>query len=192
MAIIKHTNPCGYATGASLDEAFEQAWAGDPVSSFGSVIAVTQPVDLKTAERLKGRFVEALIAPDFAPDALDFLKNKSKDIRLLKLHKPMAKAQPGLALRQVNGGMLAQDRDVNSEERWVVPTEQSFPEEKRGLADFGIRVCKHVKSNAIVIVREYKPGCYALLGMGCGQPNRVDALRKLAVVRAQENIGQLF
>ena len=192
VAIIKHTNPCGYATGASLDEAFEQAWAGDPVSSFGSVIAVTQPVDLKTAERLKGRFVEALIAPDFAPDALDFLKNKSKDIRLLKLHKPMAKAQPGLALRQVNGGMLAQDRDVNSEERWVVPTEQSFPEEKRGLADFGIRVCKHVKSNAIVIVREYKPGCYALLGMGCGQPNRVDALRKLAVVRAQENIGQLF
>jgi len=130
-AIIKHTNPCGYATGETLTEALEAAWAGDPVSSFGSVIAVTMPVDLATAEVLKGRFVEALIAPDFAPDALEFLKNKSKDIRLLKLHRPMIPAFEGKSLRQVGGGMLVQDRDVGEDERWVVPTEQLFPEEKR-------------------------------------------------------------
>ena len=188
VAIIKHTNPCGYATGETLAEALEAAWAGDPVSSFGSVIAVTMPVDLATAQALKGRFVEALIAPDFTPDALEFLKSKSKDIRLLKLHRPMTPAFEGKALRQVGGGMLIQDRDVGEEERWVVPTEQAFPEEKRPLAEFGIKVCKHVKSNAIVIVREYKSGQFSLLGMGAGQPNRVDSLKKLAVGRARENI----
>ena len=191
-AIIKHTNPCGCATGATLAEALEAAWGGDPVSSYGSVIAVTMPVDLATAEVLKGRFVEALIAPDFMPDALEFLKSKSKDIRLLKLHRPMTLAFEGKVLRQVGGGMLVQDRDVGEEERWVVPTEQSFPEEKRPLAEFGIKVCKHVKSNAIVIVREYKPGQFSLLGMGAGQPNRVDSLKKLAVARARENIRLLM
>lgn len=191
-AVIKHTNPCGYATGATLAEALEAAWAGDPVSSFGSVIAVTMPVDHATAEVLKGRFVEALIAPDFTPDALEFLKSKSKDIRLLKLHRPMTPAFEGRTLRQVGGGMLIQNRDVGEEERWVIPTEQAFPEEKRPLADFGIKVCKHVKSNAIVIVREYKPGQFSLLGMGAGQPNRVDSLKKLAVARARENIRHLM
>jgi len=188
-AIIKHTNPCGYATGATLAEALEAAWAGDTVSSFGSVIAVTVKVDLAAAEVLKGRFVEALIAPEFAPDALEFLKSKSKDIRLLKLHKPVATALPGKMIRQVNGGLLLQDRDADEPEQWSVPTEQSFPEEKRAVALFGIKACKHVKSNAIVIVREYKPKCYSLLGMGAGQPNRVDSLRKLAVSKARENIG---
>lgn len=190
-AIIKHTNPCGFATGATLAEALEAAWAGDPVSSFGSVIALTTPVDRATAEVLKGRFVEALIAPDFTADALEFLESKSKDIRLLKLHRPMTPAFEGKALRQVNGGMLVQDRDVGEAENWSVPTEQSFPEEKRPLSEFGIKVCKHVKSNAIVIVREYKPGQFALLGMGAGQPNRVDSLKKLAVARARENIQLL-
>ena len=192
VAIIKHTNPCGYATGVTLAEALAAAWAGDPVSAFGSVIAVTSPVDLQTAQFLKGRFVEALIAPAFAADALEFLKNKSKDIRLLRLHRPIANALPGRALRQINGGLLVQDRDVGEPEQWMVPTEALFPEDKRSLAEFGIRACKHVKSNAITIVREYKPGFYSLLGMGAGQPNRVDSLDKLAVNRARENIAELL
>ncbi len=191
-AIIKHTNPCGCATGATLAEALETAWGGDPVSSFGSVIAVTVPVDLATAQVLKGRFVEALIASDFAPDALDFLKNKSKDIRLLKLHKPMSIAAKSRTLRQVGGGWLAQEKDAGASEQWIIPTEHLFPEEKRSLAQFGIRLCKHVKSNAIVIVREYQPGQFALLGMGAGQPNRVDALRKLAVTKARENLALMY
>ncbi len=191
-AIIKHTNPCGYATGATLAEALAAAWAGDTVSAFGSVIAVTVPVDLAAAQVLKGRFVEALIAPDFAPDALEFLKSKSKDIRLLKLHREITPAFEGRALRQINGGMLVQDRDVGEKEHWMTPTEQVFPEEKRALAEFGIKVCKHVKSNAIVIVCEYEPGQFSLLGMGAGQPNRVDSLKKLAVEKARENIGLML
>ncbi|MFH0880772.1 MAG: bifunctional phosphoribosylaminoimidazolecarboxamide formyltransferase/IMP cyclohydrolase [Lentisphaerota bacterium] len=191
-AIIKHTNPCGYATGSTLAEALEMAWAGDTVSSYGSVIAVTVPVDLAAAQVLKGRFVEALIAPDFAVDALEFLKNKSKDIRLLKLHKPVTPANQARTLRQINGGMLVQDKDAGALEQWIVATEQFFPEEKRALAEFGVKACKHIKSNAIVIVREYKPGLFTLLGMGAGQPNRVDSLRKLAIPRARENIEALY
>ncbi len=188
--VIKHTNPCGCATGVTLSEALSEAWAGDTTSAFGSIIAVTRAVDLTTAQVLKGRFVEALVAPDFAPDALEFLKNKSKDIRLLKLHKPLTPAAKVKTIRQINGGLLVQDKDVGYAEQWAVPTSQVFPEEKYALAEFGIKVCKHVKSNAIVIVREYKPGCFALLGMGAGQPNRVDSTRKLALVKARENIAE--
>ncbi|MBU0676734.1 MAG: bifunctional phosphoribosylaminoimidazolecarboxamide formyltransferase/IMP cyclohydrolase [Verrucomicrobia bacterium] len=190
-AIIKHTNPCGYATGETLAEAIEAAWAGDPVSAFGSVIAVTVPVDLEAAQCFKGRFVEALIAPDFEPEALEFLRKKSKDLRLLKLKHPMAPAGKGMAIKQINGGMLAQDRDVDLIAHWNSPTEIPFPEEKRGLAEFGVKACKHVKSNAIMLVHEYKPGRYSVLGMGAGQPNRVDSVRKLAVTKALENIKLL-
>lgn len=192
VAIIKHSNPCGYATGETLAEAFEAAWAGDTVSSFGSVIAVTRKVDLATAECLKGRFVEVLIAPDYEPDALDFLKSKSKDLRILKLQHAVQPEGRGMTVRQIGGGMLVQDRDIGLLANWFTPSELLFPEGKRKLAEFGIKVCKHVKSNAIVLVREYAPGQFALLGMGAGQPNRVDSLRKLALVRAAENIEQLY
>ena len=189
--IIKHSNPCGGATGASIAAALAAAWEGDPVSAFGSVIAVTAPFTVEAAEFLKGRFVEVVIAPDFEPEALDRLRAKSQDLRLLKLHRPLTPPVRGQVVRQIHGGMLVQDRDVTEVERWVIPTEQIFPEEKRALAEFGIRVCAHIKSNAIAIVRETTPGHFALLGMGAGQPNRVDALRKLAVARARENIARL-
>ena len=188
VAVIKHSNPCGYATGETLTEAFEAAWQGDPVSAFGSVIAVTRSVDMATAELMKGRFVEAVIAPDFEPEALAFLKNKSKQLRLLKTHVPMRKAQMGTAIRQIGGGLLVQDRDVLDWSKWETPTVAQFPENMKSLAEFGVKCGKHVKSNAIVLVVEYKPGCYAQLGMGAGQPNRVDALRKLALTKAQENM----
>ena len=191
VAIVKHSNPCGCATGRTLAAAFEAAWAGDPVSAFGSVIAVTVPVDLEMAQLLKGRFVEALIAPDFAPDALEFLRKKSKDLRILKLHQPVTPPAPGREFRQIGGGVLVQERNVGTTQQWVVPTETPFPEPKRPLAEFGVKVCKRVKSNAIVIVREYEPGQFALLGMGAGQPNRVDSVRKLAVPRAMDNIQAL-
>ncbi len=190
--VIKHTNPCGCATGRTLAEALTAAWEGDPVSAFGSVIAVTEPMDLAAAQVLKGRFVEALIAPDFASDALEFLKGKSKDIRLLKLHRPLTPAGPKTLLRQINGGILAQDADIGDVHHWVVPTETPFPDDLRPLAEFGVKVCKHIKSNAICIVHEYRVGHYALLGMGAGQPNRVDSVRKLAAARAAENIARMY
>ena len=191
VAIIKHSNPCGFATGVNLPQAFEAAWAGDPVSAFGSVIAVTQTIDLETAQLFAKRFIEVIIAPDYAADALEFLKAKSKHLRVLKLHQPLQKGRPAPSLRQINGGLLVQGRDLEVNAQWVSLTANSFPEEKRALGEFGIKVCKHVKSNAIVIVREYAPGCYMQLGMGAGQPNRVDSLRKLAVPRAEENITRL-
>lgn len=188
VAVIKHTNPCGYATGETLAEAFEAAWNGDPVSAFGSVIAVTEKVDMATAELLKGRFIEALIAPDFEPEALEMLKAKSKNIRLLKLRKPMSKAAPRKMIKDINGGILVQDVDTDLIAEWNVVTKTAFDESKKALAEFGIAAAKHTKSNAIMVVQEYKPGQFRVLGMGAGQPNRVDSLRKLAVPRAIENL----
>ncbi len=192
VAIVKHSNPCGFAMGDTLAAAFEAAWQGDPVSAFGSVIAVTVPVDLATACLMKGRFVEALIAPDFLPDALEFLKAKSKDIRLLKLRCPFLPARSRDEIRPIHGGWLVQDRDLTLMEQWISPTAAVFPEGKKALAEFGVKACKHIKSNAIAIVREYKPSCFALLGMGAGQPNRVDSVKRLALAKARENIEALY
>jgi phosphoribosylaminoimidazolecarboxamide formyltransferase/IMP cyclohydrolase len=187
VAVIKHTNPCGYATGETLAEAFEAAWAGDPISAFGSVIAVTQKVDMVTAQCLDGRFVEAIIAPGYDEEALDHLMKK-KNLRILKLKKPMGKALPQRMVKQINGGLLVQDVDVELLEKWEVPTKAPFDDSRKELARFGIAAAKHTKSNAIVLVQEYKPGQFRVLGMGAGQPNRVDALRKLSVSKAVENL----
>ncbi len=189
--VIKHNNPCGCATADTLAAALEEAWAGDPVSAFGSVIAVSRPMDLAAAERLKGRFVEAIVAPAFEADALEFLRRKSRDLRLLELDAPLAPPSNAPRLRQISGGWLMQDGDAGVAQHWVVPTSTPFPDEKRALAEFGIRVVKRIRSNAIVIVREHAPGRFALLGMGAGQPNRVDALARLAVPRAVDNLRRL-
>ncbi len=187
VAIIKHTNPCGYATGKTLDQAFEAAWDGDPVSAFGSVIAVSQKVDLATAEKLKGRFVELLVAPGFSPEALEYLQKKSKDIRLLDIGT-LAPAQNRKVYKHILGGMLVQDRDVELNRKWEPATKTPFPEKLHALALFTWKACKHVKSNAIVICQEYAPGQYQVLGIGPGQPNRIDSNLKLCQPRARENL----
>ncbi len=192
VSVIKHTNPCGLATGATLDEAMEAAWAGDPVSAFGSVISTTRKVDMKTAEFLKGKFVEAVIAPGFEPDALEFLKSKSKDIRLLQVPDLFTGEPVDKTYRYVTGGMLEQSRDLDTFAKWEAVTNNTFPEDKKPLAEFIWKAAKHTKSNAIMIGYEYKPGQFQVMGMGAGQPNRVDALRKLAVTKAEENFGIMY
>jgi phosphoribosylaminoimidazolecarboxamide formyltransferase/IMP cyclohydrolase len=187
VAVIKHTNPCGYATGETLAEAFEAAWTGDPISAFGSVIAVTELVDIETAQCLNDRFIEAIIAPGYTEEALDHLRKK-KNLRILKLNKPMGKALPQRMVKQINGGLLLQDIDTELLAKWDVPTKKAFDDSKKELALFGIAAAKHTKSNAIVLVQEYKLGQFRVLGMGAGQPNRVDALRKLSVTKAIENL----
>jgi phosphoribosylaminoimidazolecarboxamide formyltransferase/IMP cyclohydrolase len=187
VAVIKHMNPCGYATGATLDQAFEAAWEGDPVSAFGSVIACSRAVDLATAEKLKGRFVELLIAPGFAPEALDYLQKKSKDIRLLDIGK-LVPAQPRKVYKHILGAMLAQDRDVELNRKWETATKTPYPDALKALGLFTWKACKHVKSNAIVIGQEYAPGQFHLLGMGPGQPNRIDSNLKLCQPRAREGL----
>lgn len=186
-AIIKHTNPCGYATGKSLEKALIAAWAGDPVSAFGSVIALSKNMDLKAAQFLSGKFVEVLIAPDFERDALDFLKEKSSMIRLLKVGELTSVVQEHYVLKHVVGGILKQDRDLKDFEKWETVTSAAFPESKVACARFAWKACKHVKSNAIVLAQEYEPGMFRLAGMGAGQPNRVDSLKKLAITKAREN-----
>ena len=187
VAIVKHTNPCGYATGSDLNEAFNAAWSGDPISAFGSVVAFTEKIDIKVAKSLEGRFVEAVIAPGYDDDAFEFLVKK-KNLRILKLNKPVSKPVDKKMIKQITGGMLVQEIDTQLIESWSIPTKTPFSESKKELALFGIAAAKHTKSNAIVLVQEYKEGQFRVLGMGAGQPNRVDALRKLSVSKAIENL----
>ncbi|KCZ71664.1 AICAR transformylase/IMP cyclohydrolase PurH [Candidatus Methanoperedens nitroreducens] len=191
VAVVKHNNPCGFATGKTLYEALSRAWDGDPVSSFGSIICMSQKPDLETLEFLKGRFVELIIAPGYDDDALVFLRNKSKDLRILEI--PMDNGvQLKNTYRYIVGGLLMQSRNRGLYERWDVVSEHPFPDEKRGLAEFALTACKYTKSNAVVIAREYKKGFYQVLAMGAGQPNRVDSIRKLAATKAIENLKLLY
>lgn len=210
VAVIKHTNPCGFATGNSVSEALERAWAGDPVSAFGSVIAANTEIDgefaafLKASDRehtsyvykngalvpqkVPGKFVEVIAAPDFSADALELL-TKVKNIRLLKTG-PLRSEGVGdrFTYRKITAGLLEMERDLRVFDRFDVVTEKKFTRAGEALALFACKACKHTKSNAIVLAREYKPGYFQVMGMGAGQPNRVDSLRKLAVTKARENL----
>jgi phosphoribosylaminoimidazolecarboxamide formyltransferase/IMP cyclohydrolase len=183
VAVLKHNNPCGAATAASLGEAARKAWDGDPLSAFGSVLGVNAPVDAAVAEFLAepGKFVEAIVAPAFTPEAVKILTTKPKwrdNVRLLAV----GAIEPGRGAaewRQIDGGMLRQDADDLADEpgEWKVVTEaKPSPALERDLA-FAWAVCRHVKSNAIVVVKDG-----ALVGAGAGQMSRVDsveiALRK--------------
>jgi phosphoribosylaminoimidazolecarboxamide formyltransferase/IMP cyclohydrolase len=191
VAVVKHSNPCGLATGGTLLEALSRAWDGDPVSSFGSIICMTRKPDLEAMEFLKGKFVELIIAPGYDEDALLFLKNKSKDLRILEL--AMDNGTPlENTYHYIVGGMLVQSRNRGLYAKWDLVTQHPFPEEKRGLAEFTLNACKYTKSNAVVIAWEYEKGFYQILSIGAGQPNRVDSIRKLAATKARENLKFLY
>jgi phosphoribosylaminoimidazolecarboxamide formyltransferase/IMP cyclohydrolase len=181
VCIIKHTNPCGAASlnDGEIVEAFRRARATDPVSAFGGIVACNRAVDAPLAAELREMFLEAVIAPAYSPEALSTLAKK-KALRLLRY--PTAGRQPrGLALRSVSGGVLVQDVDSSSEDlstAHVVSSRAPSAEELRAL-DFAWRICKHVKSNAIVLAREGQ-----LVGVGAGQMSRVDSVR-LAAQKAQ-------
>jgi phosphoribosylaminoimidazolecarboxamide formyltransferase/IMP cyclohydrolase len=177
--IIKHTNPCGVAYGDTLVEAFERARACDPLSAYGGVIAINRPLDGAFVQAMKGLLVEAIIAPAYTAEALTALRRR-ENLRLLALPELPTTAPTPYELRSVTGGLLVQARDNQS---WdpsrlhVVSQRQPTPDEWQSLA-FAWRVCKHVKSNAIVLVR---PG--QTVGIGAGQMSRVDAV-KLAATKA--------
>jgi phosphoribosylaminoimidazolecarboxamide formyltransferase/IMP cyclohydrolase len=178
-AIIKHTNPCGIATAATLAESYKKALAVDPVSAFGSVIAFNQPVDAATAEELAKLFVEAVVTLRFEPGALEKLTGK-KNLRLVEM--PGAGDDYPLQLKSIGGGLLVQTPDAlgaRPEEWKCVTDRQPSAAERRALV-FAWRVTKHVKSNAIVFTRED-----VAVGVGAGQMSRVDSVR-LAVTKARE------
>ncbi|HLX76246.1 MAG TPA: bifunctional phosphoribosylaminoimidazolecarboxamide formyltransferase/IMP cyclohydrolase [Terriglobales bacterium] len=168
-AIIKHTNPCGAATGQTLAEAYKRALEADPVSAFGGVIGVNRPVDAEAAAEMSKLFVEAIAAPSFEPAALEKFASK-KNLRLVEVkHAPQK-----WVLKNVSGGILVQDNDIRpltEADLKVVTTRQPTPEEKRALL-FAWKICKHVKSNAILYARDGQT-----VGVGAGQMSRVDSCK---------------
>jgi phosphoribosylaminoimidazolecarboxamide formyltransferase/IMP cyclohydrolase len=169
VAIIKHTNPCGAATGSSVLEAYEKALAADPVSAFGGVIGINREVDAAAAAVIAKLFVEAIAAPSFTPEALAIFAAK-KNLRLVEV----TSAPPQPAVKQVSGGLLVQDADtgrIAESELKIVTSRPPTPEEMASLL-FAWRICKHVKSNAIVYAKDGQT-----IGVGAGQMSRVDAAR---------------
>ena len=170
VAIIKHTNPSGLASANTLVEAYRLALACDPVSAFGSIIAVNQEVERALVEEIGSLFVEVLVAPSYTPEALEWLAQHKKNCRVVV-------ARPGgendLVLRSVRGGLLAQTPDLRGvdESTWQVVTRREPTAAERKSLAFAWLVVKHVKSNAIVLVQGT-----ATVGVGAGQMNRVDAV----------------
>jgi phosphoribosylaminoimidazolecarboxamide formyltransferase/IMP cyclohydrolase len=168
-AIIKHTNPCGTALGATLAEAYSRALEADPVSAFGGVIGVNREVDAESAELMAKLFVEVIAAPKFSAAALEIF-GKKKNLRLVEVPASTDK----LVFKYVSGGMLVQDADMGTlkdAELKVVTKRQPTDTEMRALR-FAWTVCKHVKSNAIVYAREGQS-----VGVGAGQMSRVASCR---------------
>ncbi|QDT91912.1 bifunctional phosphoribosylaminoimidazolecarboxamide formyltransferase/IMP cyclohydrolase [Gimesia algae] len=175
--VIKHTNPCGCATADSLVEAFDKAYAGDPVSAFGSIISFNRPLDKATAEKLcePNRFIEAIIAPDYDPEAFELLITKpkwKKNVRLMKCPMMDAPVVASLDYRRVSGGLLVQEKDELRDDPndWKVVTSREPDSREMNDLAFGWIVCKHVKSNAIVLAKDEM-----LLGAGAGQMSRLDS-----------------
>ena len=173
VIIVKHTNPCGAATGSTILEAYTKALACDPVSAFGGVIGINRTVDADAAAEIAKLFVEAIAAPAFTPEARERFSAK-KNLRLVEV----ASAPPRPVVKHVSGGLLMQDADTGRIDATaldpglkIVTWRPPSAEELRSLL-FAWRVCKHVKSNAIVYARDAQT-----LGVGAGQMSRVDAAR---------------
>jgi phosphoribosylaminoimidazolecarboxamide formyltransferase/IMP cyclohydrolase len=178
--IVKHNNPCGVAVGDGALDAYERAFACDPLSAFGGVIVLNRPVDAVTAEALSRQFIEVLLAPGYEPEALEILMRKP-NVRLLEDTERRVAALGEPTVKQVTGGLLVQDRDavVLDREHMRVATKRAPTEQEWEDLLFAWRVCRHVKSNAIVLALGG-----ATVGIGAGQMSRVDSVR-LAVEKCR-------
>jgi phosphoribosylaminoimidazolecarboxamide formyltransferase / IMP cyclohydrolase len=181
-AIVKHNNPCGCGVGETAHEAFERAMAGDPKSAYGGVVVFNRPVGHDVAAKLNEGFVELIFAPGYEDDAIEILRSKPH-VRIIE-DTERRKGTPGERdLRRVSGGLLVQDPDTDLEDRahMDVVTDTAPTEDQWGELQFAWKVCKHVRSNAIVLSNGL-----ATIGIGAGQMSRVDSVR-LAVEKAREN-----
>lgn len=180
--IVKHATPCGLAVGASTAEAFSRAYAGDPVAAFGGIVAVSTAIDRAAAEAITGidKLLEVIVAPSFTDDALELLRQRWKNCRLLEVG-PLGQPDPHeLGGHRIVGGWLVQVRDVAAEDesRWAVATKRAPTDAELDDLRFAMAACKHVKSNAVVVAKNGM-----LLGTGAGQMDRMTASR-LAVEKA--------
>jgi phosphoribosylaminoimidazolecarboxamide formyltransferase / IMP cyclohydrolase len=175
--VVKHNNPCGAASASTLAVAFQQAWSGDPQSAFGGILAFNRTVDVDTSSVLMDpkakRFIECVIAPDYEPHALDALKGWKENVRLLKTG-PLSGLAQGFDYRRVDGGLLVQARDIEADDpdALKVVTKRKPTEEESHALWFAWLVCKHVKSNAIVLASGQQ-----VIGVGAGQMSRVDSVQ---------------
>jgi len=181
VAIIKHANPCGVATGANMLDAYNKALACDPVSAFGGIIALNRTLDAKTAAKIIEIFSEVIIAPDIAPDALPVLATK-KNLRVLKTNGLPDIHARRTFFKPVAGGMLVQDADngIVTRDMLKIVTKRAPTEAEIADMLFAFKVCKHVKSNAIVYAKNL-----VTVGIGAGQMNRRDSSR-IAAARMVE------
>jgi phosphoribosylaminoimidazolecarboxamide formyltransferase/IMP cyclohydrolase len=182
VTIIKHTNPSGVGTGATNLEAYQRALSTDPVSAFGGIVALNRKVDAETAAAINEVFTEVVVAPDFEKEALEIFKTK-KNLRVLRVAK--AENAQWFEYKQISGGFLVQSKDiykVSENDLKFVTERKPTAEELRALL-LAWKVCKHVKSNAIVFANENQT-----IGVGAGQMNRVDSVRIAAMRAARFNL----
>ena len=209
--VIKHMNPCGAATGKDAREAIEKAWFSDPISAMGSVVAFNTEFDMRAlrffrgndvkhlsftvendklaSSEIKRKFIEVIIAPSFSEEALEYITKKKnfENVRVLKINIEESNKAKDFNIKRIDGGYLYQTTDNELFSKFETVTKKQFPDEMKKLAEFSYKACKHTKSNAIVLCRKTASG-FQVLGMGAGQPNRVDSLRKLAITKAKENL----
>jgi phosphoribosylaminoimidazolecarboxamide formyltransferase/IMP cyclohydrolase len=179
--IVKHNNPCGTAVSSGIHEAYERAFACDPMSAFGGVVCLNRAVDAKLAEALLKQFIEVLFAPGYSEEALELLSQK-QNMRILRDQERRTVSALEPAMRQVIGGMLVQDRDLEDAGDTQVVTERRPTETERQELAFAWKVCKHVRSNAIVLSKDL-----ATVGVGAGQMSRVDSVR-LAIEKSRTDL----
>ena len=174
---VKHMNPCGVATGNSVFEAYSRAYEADPVSIFGGIVAVNGKVDKETAEKMHNIFLEIILATDYDEEALEIL-TKKKNLRIYKLSEKNNNHEQ--QIKSVRGGILVQDFNDKLADEYESVTEKKVDETQQRDIEFGLKVVKHVKSNAIVVVKDGQT-----LGIGAGQMNRVGSC-KIALEQAGE------
>ncbi|MGB7414823.1 MAG: bifunctional phosphoribosylaminoimidazolecarboxamide formyltransferase/IMP cyclohydrolase, partial [Thermosynechococcaceae cyanobacterium] len=179
VAILKHNNPCGMAQADQLVTAYQKALAADDVSAFGGIVAVNRPLDAATAQALTQLFLECIVAPSCDPDAVEVLKQK-KNLRVLTLSD--LTQGPPMTVKAIAGGWLAQaaDETLTPISDWQIATQLKPTEAQLAEMMFAWKVCKHVKSNAIVVTRDH-----TTVGVGAGQMNRVGSA-KIALEQAQD------
>jgi phosphoribosylaminoimidazolecarboxamide formyltransferase / IMP cyclohydrolase len=192
VVVVKHNNPCGAAVAAALAQAFDRAYAGDPVSAFGGILAFNRPVDLATADLITqpNRFIECIIAPAFEPEAFEIITTRpswKKNVRLLEA----VAAESGQALdyRPIVGGMLVQQRDRDSDDWSALKKVTKRSPSAQEMADLKLAwtVCKHVKSNAIVLAKDQM-----VVGVGAGQMSRVDSVHMAARKAGERSLGSVM
>lgn len=176
--IVKHNNPCGVAIGENILEAYTKALQTDPKSAFGGIVAVNKTVDEQLAQKLTELFLEVVLAPDFTQQALEILKTK-KNLRIIKVEN-FDKQPAGKDFRRICGGMLVQDRDTILFDKFDTVTQSKPTDKQKEDMIFAYKVVKHLKSNAVVIVKDRMT-----IGIGPGQTSRVDSL-ETAIKKAKE------